>query len=141
MFRSFMYRALFGRYLTGRRMPLQPFAILYSGLLPTISAETVAHAPGSFHRPSRGSQDVVLACFCIRPIVLRRSTNINFYKENMPGNPERAEVARVAQGLAAGYYSFLVAHLVAVNPTSINSLPPATTVGWSRLLLFTFACR
>lgn len=47
----------------------------------------------------------------------------------MPGNPERAAVARVAQGLAAGYYSFLVAHLVAVNPTSINSLPPATAAG------------
>jgi hypothetical protein len=51
------------------------------------------------------------------------------YRENMPGNPERAAVKRVAQGLAAGYYSFLVAHLVAVNPTSINSLPPAKAVG------------
>jgi hypothetical protein len=29
-----------------------------------------------------------------------------------------------AQRLAEGYYAFLVAHLVAVNPTSINSLPP-----------------
>jgi len=33
------------------------------------------------------------------------------------------------QRLACGYYSFLVAHLVAVNPESINSLPPAKILG------------
>jgi hypothetical protein len=44
-------------------------------------------------------------------------------------NPERLAVGRMAQGLASGYYAFLVAHLVAVNPTSINSLPPAKALG------------
>lgn len=80
-FRSFMYWALFGRYLAGRRMSLGPFAILDSGLLPTISAEAVAQSPGSLRRPSREFQNVVLVCFCIRPIVLRRSTNINVTKK------------------------------------------------------------
>lgn len=47
----------------------------------------------------------------------------------MPGDPKRVAVAHLAQGLAAGYYSLLVAHLVAVNPTSINSLPPAKVIG------------
>jgi hypothetical protein len=35
----------------------------------------------------------------------------------------------LAQHLAFGYYSFLVAHHVAVNPQSINSLPPAKVLG------------
>jgi hypothetical protein len=35
----------------------------------------------------------------------------------------------MSQHLANGYYSFLVAHLVAVNPQSINSLPPAKILG------------
>ena len=35
----------------------------------------------------------------------------------------------MARHLAAGYYAFLVAHFVAVNPKSINSLPPATALG------------
>jgi hypothetical protein len=34
-------------------------------------------------------------------------------------------VSQTAGRLARGYYSFLVAHSVAVNPKSINSLPPA----------------
>lgn len=38
-------------------------------------------------------------------------------------------VSRTAQRLASGYYAFLVAHLVAVNPQSINSLPPAKALG------------
>ncbi|TDG01915.1 hypothetical protein E1N52_42505 [Paraburkholderia guartelaensis] len=44
-------------------------------------------------------------------------------------DPGRLEVARVAQHLASGYYAFLVAHLVAVNPMSINSLPPSPVLG------------
>ncbi len=35
----------------------------------------------------------------------------------------------MAQRLASGYYAFLVAHLVAVNPKSLNSLPPAKVLG------------
>ena len=35
----------------------------------------------------------------------------------------------MAHRLADGYYSFLVAHLVAVNPHSINSLPPPKALG------------
>ena len=35
----------------------------------------------------------------------------------------------MAQHLASGYYAFLVAHLVAVNPQSVNSLPPAKVLG------------
>jgi hypothetical protein len=42
---------------------------------------------------------------------------------------KRLAVGRMAQRLACGYYSFLVAHLVAVNPESINSLPPAKILG------------
>jgi hypothetical protein len=38
-------------------------------------------------------------------------------------------VSQTAQRLASGYYAFLVAHLVAVNPQSINSLPPAKSLG------------
>lgn len=38
-------------------------------------------------------------------------------------------VSRTAQRLASGYYAFLVAHLVAANPVSINSLPPADLLG------------
>jgi hypothetical protein len=44
-------------------------------------------------------------------------------------NPHRLAVGRMAQHLASGYYAFLVAHLVAVNPVSINSLPPAKALG------------
>jgi hypothetical protein len=40
---------------------------------------------------------------------------------------DRLSVSRTAQRLANGYYSFLVAHLVAVNPHSIASLPPSNT--------------
>lgn len=42
---------------------------------------------------------------------------------------ERLTVARQAQRLADGYYAFLTAHLVAVNPQSVNSLPPARSPG------------
>jgi hypothetical protein len=38
-------------------------------------------------------------------------------------------VSRTAQRLASGYYAFLVAQLVAANPQSINSLPPAKALG------------
>jgi hypothetical protein len=38
-------------------------------------------------------------------------------------------VRRTAQRLASGYYAFLVAQLVAANPRSINSLPPAKALG------------
>ena len=38
-------------------------------------------------------------------------------------------VSRTAQRLASGYYAFLVAQLVAANPHSINSLPPAKALG------------
>jgi hypothetical protein len=38
-------------------------------------------------------------------------------------------VSRTASRLALGYYSFLVAHSVAVNPKSINSLPPTKALG------------
>lgn len=47
----------------------------------------------------------------------------------MSVDPIRLAVAQVAQRLAAGYYAFLAAHLVAVNPLSINSLPPAKVLG------------
>jgi hypothetical protein len=43
--------------------------------------------------------------------------------------PLKLAVGRMAQRLATGYYCFLVAHLVAVNPQSINSLPPAKVPG------------
>ena len=39
------------------------------------------------------------------------------------------EVSQTAQRLASGYYAFLVAQLVAANPDSINSLPPAKALG------------
>ena len=38
-------------------------------------------------------------------------------------------VSRTAQRLASDYYAFLVAQLVAANPQSINSLPPAKALG------------
>ncbi len=38
-------------------------------------------------------------------------------------------VSRTAQRLASGYYAFLVAQLVAANPRSIYSLPPAKALG------------
>jgi hypothetical protein len=41
-------------------------------------------------------------------------------------DPKRLAVGRLAQHLADGYYSFLTAHYVAVNPVSINALPPVT---------------
>jgi hypothetical protein len=44
-------------------------------------------------------------------------------------DPARLAVGQMANRLAAGYYSFLVAHLVAVNPKSINLLPPAKVLG------------
>lgn len=44
----------------------------------------------------------------------------------MAVDPAKLAVGKMAQRLASGYYSFLVAHLVAVNPQSINSLPRAT---------------
>jgi len=39
-------------------------------------------------------------------------------------DPNKFAVGRLAQHLADGYYSFLTAHYVAVNPVSINALPP-----------------
>jgi len=47
----------------------------------------------------------------------------------MADDHNRLAVSRTAQRLAAGYYAFLVAHLVAVNPQSINSLPPSKILG------------
>lgn len=47
----------------------------------------------------------------------------------MATDPNKAAVARQAQRLADGYYAFLAAHLVAVNPKSINSLPPPRSPG------------
>jgi len=47
----------------------------------------------------------------------------------MPGPSDMLAVSRTAQRLASGYYAFLVAHSVAVNPRSINSLPPAKSIG------------
>src|SRR5262249_11396086 len=47
----------------------------------------------------------------------------------MPNTADILAVSRTANRLAAGYYAFLVAHLVAVNPESINSLPPAKALG------------
>ena len=44
-------------------------------------------------------------------------------------DPDKLAVIKTAQRLSAGYYAFLVAHLVAVNPQSINSLPPAKLLG------------
>jgi hypothetical protein len=47
----------------------------------------------------------------------------------MPNAADMLAASRTAQRLASGYYAFLVAHLVAVNPQSINSLPPAKALG------------
>jgi hypothetical protein len=44
-------------------------------------------------------------------------------------DPSRIAVGDLARHLAAGYYAFLVAHLVATNPQSINSLPPPKEFG------------
>jgi hypothetical protein len=41
----------------------------------------------------------------------------------------RFDVSRTANRLAQGYYSFVVAHYVAVNPFAINLLPPAKAPG------------
>lgn len=50
-------------------------------------------------------------------------------KGSMAVDPIKLAVAQLAHRLASGYYAFLVAHLVAVNPLSINSLPPAKVLG------------
>jgi hypothetical protein len=47
----------------------------------------------------------------------------------MAVDPVKLAVGRMAHHLADGYYAFLVAHLVAVNPVSINSLPRAKALG------------
>jgi len=47
----------------------------------------------------------------------------------MPTPADMLAVSRTAQRLASGYYAFLVAQLVAANPKSINSLPPAKGLG------------
>lgn len=47
----------------------------------------------------------------------------------MAVDPIKLAVAQMAHRLSDGYYSFLVAHLVAVNPVSINSLPTAKVLG------------
>jgi hypothetical protein len=47
----------------------------------------------------------------------------------MTVNPRKLAVARMAHHLATGYYAFVVAHHVAVNPQSINSLSPAHPTG------------
>jgi hypothetical protein len=47
----------------------------------------------------------------------------------MAVDPIKLAVGRMAQRLASGYYAFLVAHLVAVNPKSINSGPRAKVSG------------
>ena len=47
----------------------------------------------------------------------------------MPSPSDMLAVSRIAQRLASGCYAFLVAHFVAVNPKSINSLPPAKALG------------
>jgi hypothetical protein len=47
----------------------------------------------------------------------------------MPSPSNMLAVSRTAQRLASGYYAFLVAQLVAANPQSINSLPPAKALG------------
>ncbi len=43
--------------------------------------------------------------------------------------PDMLAVSRAAERLTSGYYAFLVAQLVAANPQSINSLPPAKELG------------
>lgn len=50
----------------------------------------------------------------------------------MAVDPVKLAVAKMAHRLSDGYYSFLVAHLVAVNPQSINSLPRAKVLGGSQ---------
>ncbi len=47
----------------------------------------------------------------------------------MPDPSDMLAVSRTAQRLASVYYAFLVAQLVAANPRSINSLPPAQALG------------
>jgi hypothetical protein len=47
----------------------------------------------------------------------------------MAVNAGKREVARMARDLTTGYYSFVVAHHVAVNPQSINSLSPMHPMG------------
>jgi hypothetical protein len=47
----------------------------------------------------------------------------------MSVDPIRLAVGQMAQQLASGYCAFLVGHLVAVNPQSINSLPPTKVLG------------
>jgi hypothetical protein len=47
----------------------------------------------------------------------------------MPAHTTRLDVSRMAHRLSQGYYSFVVAHYVAVNPFAINLLPPAKVRG------------
>jgi hypothetical protein len=47
----------------------------------------------------------------------------------MSDSAPKRDVALMARHLTTGYYSFLVAHHVAVNPQSINSLSPAHPIG------------
>jgi len=47
----------------------------------------------------------------------------------MPTNTTLLDVSRTAHRLTQGYYSFVVAHYVAVNPFAINLLPPAKALG------------
>ncbi|MFC2969478.1 hypothetical protein [Acidimangrovimonas pyrenivorans] len=42
---------------------------------------------------------------------------------------DKFEVGRLARRLASGYYAFVVAHQVAVNPLSANALPPPQRLG------------
>ena len=49
----------------------------------------------------------------------------DFYQKYKPA----FDVGRLANRMAQGYYAFLVAQLVAANPQSINSLPPAKALG------------
>jgi len=49
----------------------------------------------------------------------------DFYEKYKPA----FDVGRLANRMAQGYYAFLVAQLVAANPQSINSLPPAKALG------------
>ncbi len=53
----------------------------------------------------------------------------NLTMREMPNAANIFATSRIAQRLASGYYAFVVAHLVAVNPVSINSLPPARELG------------
>ncbi|SOE86974.1 hypothetical protein SAMN05446935_7511 [Burkholderia sp. YR290] len=47
----------------------------------------------------------------------------------MTPDEQRHAVSRLAHQLATGYYAFVVAQYVAVNPLSINALPPTRVPG------------